>query len=105
MRIPHTFLVHTVTVTPLTGTGAYGDVFGTPLELKCFASGARRMIRDSTGTETLSSLTLVAAPGTAVFVPEGSQVLWRGDTTRVIATFEHDDGNLGAPQHTEVACE
>lgn len=105
MRIPPEYLVHQVTVEPLTGTGAYGDRFGAPFTLQCFAAGSRRMVRTKDGTETLSTLTLIAAPGESDRVPAGSKVTWRGDVTRVLASTEHDDGGLGGPQHTEVVCE
>lgn len=105
MRLPPRYMVHAVTVEPLTGTGPYGDVYGPAFTLQCMAQGKRRLVRNSQGAEVLSSLTLYAALGASASVPEGSKVTWRGDTSKVIATTEHDDANLGAPQHCEVACE
>lgn len=105
MRIPDQYLVHTVDVQPVTGSGAYGDTYGAVVPLRCFAEGTRRLVRNAQGAEVVSSLTLIAAPGQADAVPAGSLVTWRGSTTKVIGSTERDDGGLGAPQHTEVVCE
>lgn len=105
MRVPANLLVHEVTVRPLTGRSSVGKVYGAPFQLQCMAQGSRRLVRDSDGAEQLSSLTLYAAPGQADQLPPGSEVDWRGDTTVVIASTDHDSGGLGAPDHTEVACE
>jgi len=105
VRIPARLLVHTVTVRPYLGRSSAGPVFGPAVPLKCMAQGKRRLVRNPQGAETLSSLTLYAAPGQAASIPPGSEVDWQGDTTTVIDATDHDDGGLGAPQHTEVACE
>lgn len=105
MRIPARFLVHTVTVRPFAGRSSNGPVFGAPFTLACMAQGDRRLVRDADGVETLSSLTLYAAPGQASSIPPGSEVDWQGDTTTVIAATDHDSGGLGAPDHTEVVCQ
>lgn len=105
MKVPRRFLPHTVTVEPQTGSGAYGDVFGPSVPLRCMADGTRRMVRDPQGGEVVSSLTLIAEPGQADAIPPGSRVTWHDGTTRVISSTDRDDGGLGAPQHTEVVCE
>ena len=105
MRVPAFLLVHEVTVRPYGGESSTGAVYGDPFTLQCMAQGQRRMVRDSGGGEALSSLTLYCAPGQASAVPPGSEVDWQGDTTTVIAATDHDSGGLGAPDHTEVACE
>lgn len=96
---------HTVTVRPYRGTSSTGPLYGDPFTLQCMAQGRRRMVRAGDGSETLSSLTLIAEHGKAELIPAGSEVDWRGDTTTVLDSVDHDDGNLGAPQHTEVVCE
>ena len=103
--IPRRFLVHTVTVRPLLGQSSTGKVYGLAFTLQCMAQGKRRMVRNSQGTEVLSTLTLWAAPGQASTIPVGSQVLWQGDTTGVLTSTDMDSGGLGAPDHTEVTCE
>ena len=105
MRLPDKYLPHTVTVRPYAGQSSTGAVYGAAFTLQCMAQGARRLVRNGDGAEQLSTLTLIAAPGEADRVPPGSEVDWRGDTTTVLASTDHDDGGLGAPQHTEVACE
>lgn len=105
MRLPGRYLVHTVTVRPYLGESSTGPVYGAAFSLACMAQGSRRMVRDRDGQEQLSTLTLYAAPGLADTIPPGSEVDWRGDTTTVQASTDHDSGGLGAPDHTEVACE
>lgn len=105
MKLSPKFMPHTVTVRPFAGESSTGPLYGDPFVLQCMAQGRRRMVRGSDGAETLSSLTLIAEHGKAELVPAGSEVDWRGDTTTVIASTDQDDGNLGAPQHTEVVCE
>lgn len=105
MKLSARFMPHTVTVRPYRGTSSTGPLFGDPFTLQCMAQGRRRMVRGSNGVETLSSLTLYAEHGQAALVPAGSEVDWSGDTTTVLDSTDHDDGGLGAPQHTEVVCE
>lgn len=105
MKLSPKFMPHQVTVHPLTGRSSVGEVYGAPLQLRCMAQGARRLVRDGEGAEKLSTLTLIAEAGQATLVPPGSLVEWRDDTTTVLSTIEHDDGGMGTPQHTEVVCE
>lgn len=105
MKLPRRYLPHTVTVEPLTGHSSVGKVYGPAFQLQCMAAGSRRVVRDTDGAEALSTLTLVAEAGQALLVPPGSRVTWGGTTTVVIGSTEHDDGDMGAPQHTEVVCE
>lgn len=105
MKLSTRFMPHTVTVRPYAGQSSTGAVFGDPFTLQCMAQGKRRLVRAGDGSETLSSLTLYAEHGKAALVPAGSEVDWNGDTTTVLDSTDHDDGGLGAPQHTEVVCE
>lgn len=105
MNIPPQLLVHSVTVEPLEGSGAYGDVYGAAFPLQCFAEGTRKLVRNPQGAQVVSSLQLYCAPGQAATVPPGSRVTWRTTTTKVIASTDRDDAGMGAPQHTEVVCE
>ena len=104
MKLSTRYMPHTVTVRPYLGQSSTGAVFGDPFTLQCMAQGKRRMIRGGDGTETLSSLTLIAEHGKAALVPAGSEVDWLDDTTTVLDSIEHDDGGMGTPQHTEVVC-
>lgn len=105
MKLSTRFMPHTVTVRPYRGQSSTGALYGDPFTLQCMAQGRRRLVRAGDGNETLSSLTLICEQGTAELIPAGSEVDWRGDTTTVLDSIEHDDGGLGAPQHTEVVCE
>lgn len=105
MKLSVRFMPHTVTVRPYRGQSSTGKLYGPEFALRCMAQGRRRLVRGSDGSETLSSLTIITEHGKAALIPAGSQVEWRGDTTDVIDSMDHDDGNLGAPQHTEVVCE
>lgn len=111
MRIPARYLVHTAQVRPYLGRSSTGPVYGDAFTLKCMAQGGVRMVRNASGAEVVSSLTLYAAPEDADRVPPGSEVTWDNprtasrDTTTVLQTIAHDSGGLGAPDHTEVVCE
>lgn len=105
MRLPDYLMPHTVTVRPYAGRSSTGKVYGPPFPLRCMARGKRRMVRDASGTEVLSELTLYAALEAADTAPAGSIVTWRGDDTEVLASIPQDDGGMGAPQHTEVVCQ
>lgn len=105
MRLPARFLPHVVTVLPKTGRSSTGDVYGASFEWPCMRQGGRRLVRAPDGNEVLSTLALYGGPGEADRFPPGSLVQWPGGTSTVIGATDHDDGGLGAPQHTEVACE
>lgn len=105
MDIPAWLLVHEVTVKPLLGEGSNGKIYGAPFPLQCMAQGNVRRIRNTEGDTVVSTLTLFAAPGQADAIPTGSLVTWRGGDREVLVSVDHDDGDLGAPQHTEVAAQ
>ena len=105
MSVPTWLLVHTVTVTPRTGSGAYGTTYGDPFTLRCFRETGHKLVRAADGNEVVSSAQLYAAPGQAASIPAGSTVEWDGHTTTVVASHDRDSGGLGAPDHTEVVCE
>lgn len=106
MTIPSDLLIHTVTVEPYEGRSSVGPIYGEPFELDCMRQGGNRLVRDTDGNERVSSVTLYAAPGQAAAVPAGSRVtLDNGGVTTVMSSVDHDSGPLGAPDHTEVACE
>lgn len=99
------FLVHTVTVEPHLGESGYGGaIYGPPVNVPCFVDETTRMVRDSNGSETVSSSTIYAAPDAPI--TGGSRVtLPSGDTTTVISSSRHDSGPLDLPDHMEAACE
>jgi len=70
---------HVVTVTPLTGSGGMGPVFGPPVPgVPAFVLEESRLVRDATGAEVVSSTQVYCAFG--VIAPPGSKVtVWPGE--------------------------
>lgn len=97
---------HTVQVERLDGTGAYGDVYLTATAALCAIDDRRRMVRDATGTETVSETTILL-PLTTADVPLGSRVTLPashgGRTATVLAVSRHDSGGMPTPNHLELA--
>ncbi|MBE9924431.1 hypothetical protein G8C93_00805 [Cellulosimicrobium cellulans] len=100
------FLVHTVTVVPLIGSGGMGDVHGPPVTgVPCFVDASTRMVRDRTGTQVVSSATVLART-TAPDAPPGSLLtLPSGRTSVVLAQARRESGPLDLPDHVEWAVE
>lgn len=105
MKLSAKYLPHTVTVEAKTGHSSTGPVYADPVPLRCMADGTRRLVRGPDGNELVSSLTLICEAGKASTAPPGARVTWGSTVTTVVASTEHDDGGLGAPQHAEVVCE
>lgn len=113
--IPPQLLVHTATVRPYEGSGAYGDTYGTAVDVPGYYEGRRQLVRDADGAEAVSEGTLYVDPpgteytrpdGNTATVPEftpGSEVIVLGRTTHVITTLPLDDGGLTGLAHQEVA--
>lgn len=101
MSIPPQLLVHTASVEPYEGSGAYGDAFGAPFDLPCYFEQKRQLVRDANGDETVSEGTLYADLGTDV--PAGSRVTVNGYTSTVITVAILDDGGLTGLAHQEVS--
>jgi hypothetical protein len=95
----------TVTVTPYSGEGAYGPVYGDPVEVDCRVTYERKLVRNAEGDETVSEMTLYILPtvgGTAtvdLFQPE-SPVTHLGRQGRVIGVAPHR--GMGLPVLVEV---
>ncbi|GAA2327533.1 hypothetical protein [Dactylosporangium salmoneum] len=96
---------HTVTIEPHAGSGAYGDVFGRPVQITpCIADQGRKLMRLPTGS-TVVSMSRVYAP-LATVCPDRSRVtLPDGQQTLVITTLRRDGGGLDVPEHLEIVCE
>lgn len=99
--IPPQLLVHTASIEPYEGSGAYGDVFGTAFTLPCYYEGRRQIVRGADGDETVSEGVLYADLGTEI--PTGSKVSVVGRDTRVLTVSTFDDGGLTGLAHLEVA--
>lgn len=103
MSIPGYLLVHTVSVQPYEGSGAYGDIFGAPYDLPCYVEQERKLVRDSSGEEVTSSTQVYADPGAEI--ASGSRVTYFGRTSRVIGVAVYDDGGLTGLSHREIDLE
>lgn len=104
MDLPEFLLQHTVTVEPWTGAGAYGDVWGAPFTLQCFADDKRRLVRKPDGSEVVSESTVYANRGPVI--PNRSKVtLPSGRESLVILVADRDGGDLQVPSHLEIVLE
>lgn len=97
------FWVHEVTVTPLTGTGAYGPVYGAPVLVTGFLEEARKLVRDQAGAEVVSEASFRCALAHADALPPGSRVDVGDRQATVIARARHTAPGLDLPEHLEVA--
>ncbi|TCB97580.1 hypothetical protein E0H26_11720 [Micromonospora zingiberis] len=98
----------TVLVEPYAGSGAYGDVYGEPVEVTpCIVEETRRLVRvqtqDAAGREQVSSTTVFAPLDTTC--PAGSRVTWNGRTARVLAVSRVEAHGLPLPEHLEISLE
>lgn len=101
MRLPRALLGYRATVEPYTGSGAHGDTFGVPVEIRCFVEWARRLVRDDDGNEIQTSGTVYAPLD--VHAPAGSRVTIDGHTTTVIVARPRDGRGLPVPSHLELS--
>lgn len=99
--IPTHLLVHSATVQPYEGSGAYGDVYGATVTLPCYFEAVRKMVRDDDGAETVSEATIYADLGTEI--KPGSRVTVNGYTSTVVSVSVLDDGGLTGLAHREIA--
>lgn len=99
--IPEQLLMHTAAVEPYEGSGAYGDRYGTPVDVPCYYEGRRQIVRDADGAEAVSEGTLYANRDTDI--PVGSRVTVAGRSTWVLTVSDFDDGGLTGLAHLEVA--
>jgi hypothetical protein len=97
------FYVHTVTVTPLLGSGAYGDVEGPPQTVAGFLDSTTRLVRSGSGEEVVSQATLYTdVAHTDAFPPGSTVTLPDGRATTVIGRAAHTSGALDLPDHLEI---
>lgn len=75
-------LNQSATVEAYQGTGAYGPVYGEPVEVGCRVDWSREMVRDSDGNEVVASARLYILPDDQF--PTGSRVTVDGYTTSAV---------------------
>ncbi len=99
--LPRWLMRHQITVEPYLGNSAYGPRYGPATEVPCFLDEQVRMVRSTTGDETVSTstaycpLTTAAPAKSRVTLPDGRQ-------TTVIAALRRDGQGLATPDHLEV---
>jgi len=100
------FLMHTVTVVPLVGSGGMGDVHGPAVAgVPCLVDETTRLVRDRAGAQVVSSATVYARTS-APDAPPGSLVtLPSGRTAVVLVQARRESGPLDLPDHVEWAVE
>ncbi len=105
--IPTYLYVHTITIEPYAGQGGDGgDLYGAPVEVRCFVDAKRRRVRSpatttGTGDEVLSEATAYA-PLATVAPPNSRVTLPDGTVSRIIAALRRDGGSLPVPSHLEI---
>lgn len=103
--VPDYLLVHSITVETYAGTGAYGDTFAAPVQIRCFVDDQRKNVLAPDGSTVVSESTVIAKLTDAIKLAAKSKVtLPSGRHAIVINAKRRDDGGLGAPQHVEVVC-
>jgi hypothetical protein len=96
------FYVHTAQVETWQGAGAYGDVYGPPLVVSCFAEDKIQLVRAKDGQQVVSGSTLyMAAPDGDLFVPD-SRVTVDGRVSYVLTQNTNDAPGLDLPEHAAI---
>jgi hypothetical protein len=84
IRIPRALLIHTVQVSPLTGRGRSGPVYGPTFTItRCYVDEQVARILDMQGNERTSDSRIYV--NGRVNVPPGSLVTYRNQTHEVMA--------------------
>jgi hypothetical protein len=90
--IPQFLLNNSVTVTPYTGSSAYGPIYGIAFTAKCRFEPTDELKVDADGRELKTKGRLFFNLGENV-TPE-SKVLFEGTTYRVITVVNHPESHL-----------
>lgn len=105
-ELPHRFYVHRVVVQPYQGSGAYGDVFGEPVELPCWVRKRRRYVRNVDGVEVLADATIQLALEHLPLTQPGSLVTLHTELEgvpleerRIMEQDPRTDAGMGVWQH------
>lgn len=108
-KLPAQFFVHRLVVTPLIGSGAYGEKYGDPVEVPAFISQRRRMVRGLNGVEVLSEALILTDLDYVEQLTPGSLVVLHTEMmgiplpeSSVLAVAYNTDGGMGGWEHLEV---
>lgn len=93
----------TVSVEPFTGQDSYGRTYGPAQTVTCWVEDGNKLVRDSSGNETVAAATVYASLGDADKFPVGSRVTM--PTGRVSTVIVSDTFTVGNPDadHIEVS--
>jgi hypothetical protein len=80
------FNVTTVQVQSRTGSGARGPVYADPTLIDCYVSDVRKLVRNGSGNEVVSSSALFSDPANAPVFALDSLVTINGRVTTVLST-------------------
>lgn len=95
------FFVHTVSVETLTGSGAMGDVYASPVTVDGFLEGKVQLVRDSTGQQVVSASTFYCSVADgARFTPDSKVTTSR--VAHVIGQNINDAPGLDLPDHAAI---
>lgn len=75
--------------------------YATAVTVPCFVNGARKLVRDSTGAETVSETTLYAPLANVGTFTAGSRVTVQGRKSFVICAYRRDSAGPASAHHTE----
>lgn len=92
----------TVTVETYLGTGVKGPTFAAPASVLCFVDDSRKLVRDSTGEQVVSSTTVYAPLSVYAQFPVDSKVTVNGRTARVVAVELQNSAGPASVHHTQV---
>ncbi|UQN29479.1 hypothetical protein [Brachybacterium kimchii] len=94
--------IHQVTVDTFQGAGAWGDTYApTSDPIACFVDDTLQLVRDTEGTEVVSSTTVYAPLDAADLFTVGTVVHLRKRDAQVIGANRRDGEALGLPSHVE----
>ncbi|SMP25119.1 hypothetical protein SAMN06265361_10519 [Laceyella tengchongensis] len=97
MRIFPFLLIHSAQVKPLLGHGAYGPIYGDPINGRCRIEPYNQLIRNEKGAEIVARYR--AFFDVPIIITTGSMVIFRGQEFEVISVAEQCDFDLS---HIEV---
>lgn len=92
----------TVSVETYLGTGTTGPKYAAPVTVACFINDARKLVRDSTGSEVVSETTIYAPLAAHADFPVKARVTVNGRAAFVLCVYRRDSAGPAANFHTEV---
>lgn len=101
-ELPDYLQPHSITVQNRVGATGTGPVYAFPVLAKCMLEVKTKLVTDERGEQRVSNVTLYTSRPASMFAT-GSLVSWATGSGSVISVIDHQDADLGAWQHREVA--